>query len=205
MNYAQSTTLERYSIAFVVAFGVTSILFFVMQAAIAEGDVIYDPAPPFATVNMVRTLEDRPIVEPEQTIRKPPPVEEMPEPPIMPRTFDGQGGGTFVVPKPRPVVDTTPRGTGSGEGDLLPIMRVAPEYPQRAAMQGTEGWVIVEFIVDELGRVLKPRVVDAHPTGVFDRAALKAVLRYKYKPRVLNGEPQAVDGVRQRIVFSLNS
>ena len=205
MNITLNTTLERFSISIAVAFGITSILFFIMQAAIAEGDVIYKPAPAFPTVAMVPKLEDEPISPPDRTVPKPPPVPEMPEPPIMPRTIDGQGGGTFVVPEPAPVVEVVGGGTGASEGDLLPIMRVAPEYPQRAAMRGTEGWVIVEFIVDELGRVLEPRVVDANPSGIFDRAALKAVLRYKYKPRVLNGEPQIVNGVRQRIVFTLNS
>ena len=48
------------------------------------------------------------------------------------------------------------------------------------------------------------KVVDAQPQQVFDRAAIKAVERYKYKPKVRNGEAMQVHGVRQRIVFNLS-
>ena len=86
---------------------------------------------------------------------------------------------------------------------MVPVMAVAPEYPTRQLYQGVEGWVLVEFDVDRLGRVVAPRVIAAQPARVFDRAALRAVKRYKYRPRVINGQPVDVQGVRQRIVFEL--
>ena len=85
----------------------------------------------------------------------------------------------------------------------MPFLTVLPDYPQRAAARGIQGWVIVEFTVDTLGRVIDPRVVDAQPSHIFNASALKAVLRYKYKPRVVHGEPTMVRGVTQRIVFNL--
>lgn len=204
MNELQSTnTLERYALSLGAAFVATVTLFLIMQASIAEGHIAYDPVPSLPTVSMVPRLDDEPIVVKETIVPKPTPPELMPDPPVLPRTIDG-GGGTFVLAEPTAEIGSIKQIGGAGEGDLLPIMRVQPEYPQRALLRGTEGWVIVEFIVDELGRVLEPRVIEASPAGVFDRAAVKAVLRYKYKPRVLNGEPQVVNGVRQRIVFSLS-
>ena len=206
MTYVQTTTIERYSISLGAALAITAVLFFVMQAAIAGGEILEGERKYLSTVGMLPKLPEEPVEVRDRTVPKPPPVEDMPEPPIMQRTFDSVGGGSpFVVPEPKPEVGPITGGSGASEGDLLPIIRVAPEYPQRAASRGMEGWVIVEFVVDELGRVLDPRVIDASPFGVFDRAALKAVLRYKYKPRVLNGVPQVVNGVRQRIVFNLNS
>ncbi len=92
---------------------------------------------------------------------------------------------------------------GMAAGDLLPIMTMPPEYPERLRGRAIEGWVIVEFVVDELGRVRSPRIVEGYPASVFDRAALNAVSRYKYKPRVVNGAAVPVSGVRQRIVFNL--
>ena len=70
-------------------------------------------------------------------------------------------------------------------------------------LSASVAWVLMQFTVDELGRVAEPSVVDAQPLQVFDRAALKAVKRYKYRPRVINGVAVAVQGLQQRIVFSL--
>ncbi|MBM4204369.1 MAG: energy transducer TonB [Gammaproteobacteria bacterium] len=95
-------------------------------------------------------------------------------------------------------------GAGAAEGDAVPLVTSPPEYPQRAISRGLEGWVIVEFSIDPLGRVFDPRVIEGQPAGIFDRAALKAIQRYKYKPKVLNGEGVPVSGVCQRIMCELD-
>ena len=196
--------MGRYAVAIGSAFAITASLLFIMQAAIAHGDITYDPVPNLPTVEMVPKMDDEPITRRDRQVPKPPPPDKMPEPPKLQRTLTSQTGTPLVVPEPKPVIGPVKHTSGTGEGDLMPIMTVAPDYPQRALSRGVEGWVIVEFIVDELGRVIAPRVIDAQPTGVFDRSALKAVLRYKYKPRVVNGESLPVHGVRQRIVFELS-
>jgi protein TonB len=91
------------------------------------------------------------------------------------------------------------------DGNFLPIVTVAPEYPRRMAARGIEGWVLLTFMVDELGRVLNPSVVDAEPSSGFNKAALTAIARFKFKPQVVNGVPMAVPGVQQRIVFQLEN
>jgi TonB family protein len=95
--------------------------------------------------------------------------------------------------------------SGQGvDGEYLPIVKVAPIYPPRAQREKTEGYVELEFAVSRTGRVVDPVVVESHPPGVFDRAALDAVTRFKYKPRVSAGEPVEVAGVRNRITFELD-
>lgn len=86
--------------------------------------------------------------------------------------------------------------------DWLPIVKVAPVYPERAAEIGLEGYVIVEYTVTETGSVASPVVVESS-SSLFEDAALSSVSKYKYQPRVENGKPVAVPGVRTKISFVL--
>jgi protein TonB len=92
----------------------------------------------------------------------------------------------------------------SNDGDYLPIVKVAAVYPRRAQSRGIEGFVIVEFTVTKTGAVTNPMVVHAEPEGVFDRAALDAVVKFKYKPRVADGVAMAVTGVQNKISFEID-
>lgn len=138
--------------------------------------------------------------EPEE----PPP--DMPEP-----EFDNPDVDTAInMAPPTSGVDPNIGGLGNfaSEGDYLPIVKVQPQYPRRAMQRGIEGYVIVEYTVTKNGSVRDPRVVEAftskgQPTTVFNRAAMKSALKYKYKPRVIDGEAIEVPGVRTKITFNL--
>ena len=54
-------------------------------------------------------------------------------------------------------------------------------------MKGQEGWVKIEFTITETGTVKSPRVIDAEPPRVFNREAIRAILKWKFKPRVVDG------------------
>jgi len=71
---------------------------------------------------------------------------------------------------------------------LVPLVRVPPKYPRRAAQRGVEGWVKVQFVITVAGRVKGAKVVGSKPSGVFDRAALKAISKWKFKPKVIKGQ-----------------
>ncbi len=88
------------------------------------------------------------------------------------------------------------------EGDYLPIVRVAPVYPARAQSRGLEGYVDMSFTVTSTGTVIDPIVVFS-TSGLFERAASRAVLKFKYKPRVVDGIPVNVPGVKTRITFKM--
>ncbi|HMB70453.1 MAG TPA: energy transducer TonB, partial [bacterium] len=89
------------------------------------------------------------------------------------------------------------------EGDYLPIVKIAPIYPHHAVSQGIEGSVVVEFTVTTSGAVRDVVVIDAQPKGVFEKSAIEAALRFRYRPRVVDGEPIEVRGVRNVFRFSL--
>jgi protein TonB len=88
------------------------------------------------------------------------------------------------------------------EGDYLPIVRVAPVYPTRALTRELEGFVDMSFTVTATGTVKDPIVLQS-TSSLFERAAIKAVLKFKYKPRVVDGVPVEVVGVKTRITFLL--
>ena len=75
----------------------------------------------------------------------------------------------------------------TAEGDIIPVVVIRPMYPREAAMTGTEGWVKVEFTITEAGTVKDPRVVDSNPPRIFNREAIRAILKWKFKPRVVEG------------------
>jgi protein TonB len=75
----------------------------------------------------------------------------------------------------------------TAEGDIVPVVVIRPMYPREAAISGTEGWVKVEFTITEAGTVKDPKVVDAQPPRVFNREAVRAILKWKFKPRVVDG------------------
>jgi protein TonB len=85
----------------------------------------------------------------------------------------------------------------------LPIVKVSPIYPRRAQSRGIEGYVIVEFIVTKNGSVRDAIVVEAKPEGIFDQAAMAAALKFKYKPRVVDGVAMEVAGVQNKISFQI--
>ncbi len=92
---------------------------------------------------------------------------------------------------------------GTTDGDYLPIVKIAPIYPSRALERGIEGWVILEFTVSETGAVKDSVVVEYEPSTIFNSAAIKASLKFKFKPRIVNGEAIEVRGVLHKITFRI--
>ena len=89
-------------------------------------------------------------------------------------------------------------------GDPVPILRVSPLYPARAASRNIEGWVELAFTIAATGTTKDVRVVRAEPENIFDRAAVKAVRKWKYKPQVVDGKPADRPNVHVVIKFELD-
>jgi protein TonB len=87
-------------------------------------------------------------------------------------------------------------------GQLVLVKSVPPDYPLKARQDAIEGWVELEFTVDESGLVKDPAVHAANPRGVFDQAAVHALLQWRYKPVLVDAKPVA-QRARIRIRFAL--
>ena len=89
------------------------------------------------------------------------------------------------------------------DGEALAIVRVLPRYPSRALSRGREGWVLLEFSIDKIGQAMDPVVIDSDPPGVFDRSAMNAVKKWKYRPMIEDGKPAIRLGVRQLFSYQI--
>ncbi|MGH7822378.1 MAG: energy transducer TonB [Candidatus Binatia bacterium] len=96
-------------------------------------------------------------------------------------------------------------GLGGSDRDVMPLVRINPDYPPRAQSRGIQGWVIVQFTITAAGTVADARVVEAQPKGIFDDAAVKAVSRWKYNPMVQDGVAVERRGIQVRLTFQLES
>ena len=94
-------------------------------------------------------------------------------------------------PESGPTIAFAPAGAGVQQRDLEAVATPDPTYPAHAFRQGIEGWVEVEYTVTERGTTTDVAVVAAAPRGVFDDAAITAVGSWKYRPRIVNGQPVA--------------
>ena len=185
----------------------TLMLFYAMQSLINNAGVQMDEIEGGYVLDFVRIKDTEKIeVDEENSARLPNPQ----APPPMPDQMDEdrvKPGQLQLNLSGVNISNQLDIGGGIGfdniDGDYLPLVKVAPTYPRRALRRGLEGWVIIEFTVDKTGKVVDPIVVESNPPNVFDNAALKAVLRFKYKPRVVDDKPVAVAGVQHKISFNL--
>ncbi|MFC7048521.1 energy transducer TonB [Emcibacter nanhaiensis] len=198
--------IARYTVAFGFAVLVTFALFFAMQLLIAMSG---KPNTQKGVNIRVEIADVRKAREVEQKVRKPDKPEEVETPPETPdiemdtNLNSVQTGFEIGAAQ----VDTGIQVAGTGgfaasDGDYLPIVKVAPVYPRRAAERGIEGYVILEFTVTKNGTV-KDIVVVETTSSLFNRAAIKAAEKFKYKPKVVDGQPVDVAGVLHKITFEL--
>jgi len=92
----------------------------------------------------------------------------------------------------------------SEQSEYLPIAKVAPIYPRRAAQRGIEGYCMVEYTVKADGSVSGVEVIDGKCShSSFKKPSIKAARKFKYKPRVIDGVKVDVPGVRNRFTYQL--
>jgi protein TonB len=198
--------IGRYAFSVAIGVVVTLSLLFVMHLLIVTGKQALTKPRERANLEFVRVKRNESLNVEDFTPEKPPkPPETPPEtPPQDMDNIDPDAPSINVAP---PTVDTStdiggPAGMNVAEGDYLPIVRVAPVYPARALSRGLEGYVDMSFTVTTTGTVKDP-IVMYSTSSLFERAAIRAVLKFKYKPRVVDGQPVEVPGVKTRITFKI--
>jgi periplasmic protein TonB len=176
------------------------LLWSLVETNFEVGERIAAPRIEFSAIRRETEAESR---RRERVERKPPPPT-----PETPRVGVTDGGIDNHVVKLIPAIDT--RGARSrltmaagSDREVIPLVRVNPDYPQRALGRGLEGWVQVQFTITPAGTVKDAIVVDAEPADVFNDAALKAIERWRYNPKVENGAAVERVGVQTRILFKL--
>lgn len=153
----------------------------------------------------VQTRERRPPREPPPPDKPPPPPQLQVETrqPAVREPLEMELPSIALGPVGGPVVATGWQGAAVGEdADVMPIVRVEPQYPRDAWLRNIEGWVELRLTINPDGTVADAQVIAADPPRIFNREAVRAVLRWKFRPRIVDG--QAVSTVReQRIEFNI--
>jgi len=90
-----------------------------------------------------------------------------------------------------------------GDRRAIPIVRIPPQYPNRPLSRGIEGWVILEFTITSTGTVEDVRVIDSDPARVFDRSAIRAIQRWKYQPKLVDGKPVPQPNMREQVTYQI--
>jgi protein TonB len=197
--------------------GVASILFALMHALIGRraelGEVQRAIKIEFSRLARENAIEPK---KPPKPRRETPRQQEAPPGLEVARTLDPSEAVAALIPEIDPGLalgDGAGLGGGGGGGgggneaggtgdrDVLPLVRIDPEYPPRAQQQGLEGYVIVEFTISPSGTVQDLHVIESQPAYVFDQAVLAAVRRWRYNPRTVDGVAVARTGVKARLTF----
>ncbi|MEZ5570502.1 MAG: TonB family protein [Halioglobus sp.] len=194
----------RLILGALLALPVAGGLFFIMQYLIASADPKIDDKKQAKLADIL--MPEREIeTQIEQKVEKVDDPEE-PPPDLDTPDVDMDMDNMEVVniaPQARVEIDVSTGTMTQGDGEYLPIVKVAPIYPRRAQSRGITGYCIVEYTVTTSGAIRDPRAVDCQPAGVFDDASVKAALKFKYKPRVVDSEPIEVPGVQNKFTYEL--
>lgn len=173
------------------------LVFWLMQWMISPQGTQPERADDVAMVDFIRSLQDS---ESDKKVRNPKEPPKPKTPPMLdtPKvqqasvqemnldmpdissslsSFKGQGMGNMLS------------GYGFGDSDVIPLVQVEPKYPSQALSRRIEGYVVVRLQITKEGTVSDVEIVDAEPKGVFEREAIRAAWRYKFKPKLVDGAP----------------
>jgi len=200
-------SIFRVIAGIVFGLAITAALFWVMPYMIETTDGQLDESGSTMLVDFVRLRRDEAVHRRELKPRKPPPPQSPPPLPSPPQ-FESLNPNVETI-----AISATPAETdielsgagfslGVGEGDYLPIVKVAPIYPQRALLRGIEGYCVVQYTVTRQGKIRDPFVIEDQCThSMFHRPSLQAALKFKYKPRVIDGQAMDVPGVQNKFTY----
>lgn len=195
----------RLGIGLPLAALVTFALFMLMHSLIFMADTSLDESGAtkladifMPDVEIETNLKEAKPDKPEDPEEPPP---DLPQPEF--QDFDVQATAMNMSTPINADINVEMNGASASDGEYLPIVKVAPIYPNRAATRGIEGYCIVQYTVTATGSTRDPEVTDC-PNSVFASASTKAALKFKYKPRVVDGVAIEVPGVRNKFTFTLD-
>jgi len=192
----------------------TFALFWTLHLLIEGGKYIIGQGDSLPTVDFVRLKKESEL---ETRERKKPPKPEPPKQPPPPKMKidtppPDQQPTPFQMPKLNlpttisggPFLGSYVGGDMTGYSDLIPLVRIAPQYPRNAARDRIEGTVVFEVTINPDGTVKSARPIKAQPRGVFESAAMQAILKWKFKPKVVDGKGVEAVGI-QPIEFKMET
>ncbi|MET1254682.1 energy transducer TonB [Aliikangiella maris] len=202
--------MQRILLGIGVGGGVTFCLF-VLMAFLIKSDLKPPKLTDDKTIEFVIAAPEDDLKVRNRRLPKPPPPPKSPPPPEPKRVAKVQKPvknlninlGKFDVSVNSGTYLGNVGGGNLSDGDAIPMVIIEPRYPRKAAMEGIEGWVRFEFTVSPDGSPKDVKVIDAQPKRIFERDARKAIYKWKFKPRVIDGKAVEQPNMRYTMEFKL--
>jgi protein TonB len=178
-----------------------------MHYLIQSSDLRLESTNRLLMLDFVRIKRDEQVERKRRTPDRPQLSQAPDIPPLQPSAAEASGASLKVSAMPTSTdirIDNNTSGFGAGEGDYLPIVKVAPIYPRTAWAKGIGGQCLVRYTVTTAGTVKDVEVVEDECTdAMFHRASIEAAKRFKYKPRVVGGVAIEVSGVYNMFYYNV--
>jgi len=212
-------SIFRWGTSIIVSLIITLALFWSMQKMISRANIAIDTKKDYQTIDFIQANQEE--TKPEMKKELPPEPKPKEKPPEMVEKVVSQKTQTNTPQSPVSLdIDMPSVGKGikvaqgrpqmlgpvkmsKMDSELTPMMQIRPIYPSRARMMGTQGHVTVRLVVNEAGEVTKITILQSTPKGVFDNAVKRAVKRWKFRPKTVDGKAVIQNGVLT-INFSLD-
>ena len=193
--------MKRIPLSIFLGIIISLALFWLMQAMISNNQQGFEKTENLQMTEFVRLKRDTKLQTKDRNVPDEPPPEKRPPPPKM------QMQQVHIAQSHAPQMDMpnldiplqtdafsgslmtgVQMGAGKISTNVIPLVRIPPRYPMRAANRHIEGWVKIEFTITEQGTVKDAVVIEAQPSKIFNRSALQAIKRWKFKAKVIGGE-----------------
>lgn len=223
--------MKAISFSLIIGIAISLGLFWFMQMMISNNQIGFKKSEPLHMTEFVRLKRDSKLQTKERRVieEEPPPPEKRPPPPMM-QTQQVQATQTNAPKMDMPSLDiplqassfnhsalagvsmaaateksAVPTGVGVSTGismNLIPLSKINPRYPSRAVSRRIEGWVKIELTITKEGIVSNAKVIEYKPSKIFNHSALRAIKRWKFKPKIINGVAVEQHAI-QKLTFTL--
>lgn len=201
----------RAIVSIVIGGAITFALFVFMAFLVGGGAKRADTSTESPVIEISMDKQDTKVQSKPRSVPKPPPP---PEQPPLPDTPPPDVSSDVDTNMSFSMGSVQAAGNGAGgfklgnmltrDGDATPIVRIEPQFPIQALRDGKEGWVQLSFTINEVGGVDDVKVIKADPKRVFNKEAKRALRKWKYKPKIVDGKPIKQPGLTVQLDFKLD-
>lgn len=213
--YKLAAPYKPYIYFFISAAVVTLVLFYFMTVLISQNTNLANKKNQNLFINFLSSKEVEDLKTKDRRIsKKPKEVKQTPKTPKLKTKTKPLDKPKLTLPKnkldlPKNLSKSNDfsglgaGGSGYGDSDVTPIVRIEPNYPRKAAITGVEGFVILQFDISPLGTVINISILQASPPQIFNRSARQALTRWRYKPKIADSKAVIQKDLKVRLEFKL--
>lgn len=208
--------MGRVLLSALISFAVVIGLFLLMNSLI---NAVSDPDDKeIIKIEVAFVDEEKKVQRKERRIPKKPPPPKEPPPPQQQQEQQKQKVVTALVNIEIDNLDTSLDGqgiyigglgagqtdfSGFGDGEAIPWHISQPVYPMKARQKSIEGHVRFKFDIGADGTPSNITIIEEKPRGIFRKEARKAIRKWKFKPKVVNGQPVIQRGMTYKLEFTM--